>query len=660
MLKRSLIIWTALVLLFSALIAYAQPTSPPRMMLPVGTIQGHPLLDSAFEMLEEGNIFVERYNKLAHRHVVVRYQLGVPYFFGGKLERLIGRPRSAWQDSKFFVNGRIYVYGFDCHGLTQWIYKSNGWRHPEKISDTFKDRGNEHTRIPLMDVPFDMWRSVLPIGALLSLQGKSGNHIMMYVGTLENYGFTAEEVGSALAPYLHYPLFIQSGNSAAAIHRNERYIEGLNRPWTVYDTDGGVNVCLVGAPQSAAPLSEEAGNLDTRFFDLCGQELLAYDQTEKAAYYGWYPDTAPIQLKNPKVANAKTIPAPTASQPAQAQKAKAQKPAVAKAAATPAPGTYVYNTDVQTLPSGPVKSHPLLDSAFEMLEEGNVFLTRYNELTHQKVVARFSLGVPNFIDGNAQRYLLTPRTADRDNRFFQKGRLYVSGLDNFTFTQWVYQQNGWKHFKSIRTMLDTKLNKDSHIHLKDLPYDEWRNVLPIGALMAMDEDYALHVMMYIGTLENYGFSEGSLPENMRPYLHYPLFIHCGLSPAAVERNKQYIKSLNRRWKIYDTNGGVSVCMVGVPDSAAPVVGQIGKKDIHGFDGIGQELSILTPGEKATFYGWYPDTAPQPLKKPKQVNTVTIVSPEATPSRAPEAETTTAPAQSTSPEAEATPTASWGQ
>lgn len=598
------------------------PACPEKVFLPTGTIRQHPLLDSAFEMLEQGNVFVERYNRLAHQNVVVRYQYGVPYFFGGRVERLLGFPRSAWQNSRFFVKGNIYVYGFDCFGLTQWIYKSNGWHHPEKISDTFNECANLTTRIPLMNVPFDRWREVLPIGALISLEGKYGNHIMLYVGTLHNYGFTGEDVGPALSPYLDYPLFIQSGNSLAAIKRNERYIAGLNRPWKVYDTDGGVCVSLVGVPQEAAPLAGQAGNLAIKFFNLRGQELLAYDISEKLAYYGWYPDTPPVRLRTPKVANAKTIPAPLppAANPAAAGRA-------AKA------GSDACLTDVFTLPSGPIKGHPVLDSAFEMLEEGNLFLTRYNELAKKNVVARHQYGVPFFIGGSAERYILTQQFAGKSDSFFTEGRLYLSGFDSIGFTQWAYRQNGWKHYRSIRSMMDAKTNKTAHIHVKGLPYDQWRTVLPIGALFAMSEGYAHHVMIYIGTLENYGFTEDSLPAELRPYRRYPLFIQCGKSPAAIERNARYIEGLARRWTICNTVGGVNVCMLGVPQSAAPVIGQAGKEDVRGFRLLEQELTVFPLGEKAEYYGWYPDAAPTALSRPKKPNTETIPAPTVPPAAA---------------------------
>lgn len=329
---------TAIMMLLSVMLsntAYAEkkateapkPTPTPRVLdiQKDGPIKANPLLDSAFEMLEKGNLFVERYNQLANRHVVVRFELGVPYFFGGKLCRLLQKPYAAWQNSRYFVEGEKYIYGFDCHGFTKWVYEENGYEHPETIHKAISDYWSRNQHIWVMDVPYEEWHKILPIGALLAIEGNGGNHMMMYVGTLSNYGFTAEEVGKSLAPYLNYPLFIHSGNSLAAVERNQKYIDGLARPWRINNTDGGVNVCIVGIPNDVPPLSGKAGKQEIKYFDLMGQELLAYDLTLKPAYYGWYPTSEPRQLKTPKENNTETIPVPTVHPAIEAPTAKPTK-----------------------------------------------------------------------------------------------------------------------------------------------------------------------------------------------------------------------------------------------------------------------------------------------------------------------------------------------
>lgn len=614
----------AALLAVTACAAASTPAAPPPAGkgLAAGDIEPHPLLDSAFEMLEEGNVFVDRYNRLAGRQVVVRYRYGVPYFFGGKKEKLLLYPRAAWQDSRFFVSGQTYVYGFDCHGLTQWVYQANGWDHPKKIADTFGEQPVSGVRIPLMDIPFEAWHTVLPIGALLSIKGEHSNHIMMYVGTLRSYGFAGDGTDADLRPYLDYPLFIQSGYSPAAVRRNGQYIAQLNRPWKIYDTDGGVCVTIVGVPQQAAPLSAQAGHAAVRYFEVEGQELPVYDLSEKLAYYGWYPDTPPKALRTPKIANTRTLSGPGAG-PAAAPAGRATS---ADAAA------HTYGAGMLTLPSGPIQTHPVLDSAFEMLEEGNLFLRRYNELTGQTVVPRHQYGAPYLIGGDTERYLWAQRPAARSDSFFIEGQLYLGGFDSIGFTRWAYGQNGWRHPRGIRGITDMGRPIAGRIPLQHLPFDQWRTALPIGALFAVSEGAAHHIMLYIGTLENYGFTEDSLPPDMRPYLHYPLFIQCGKSPAAVRRGAAYIEALARAWPIRNTNGGVCVAMAGVPQQAAPVIGQAGGQAVRGFRLMGQEVTVVTLSEAAACAGWYPDGAPRPLRQPKKVNTETQPVPHAVKAR----------------------------
>ena len=52
-----------------------------------------------------------------------------------------------------------------------------------------------------------------------------------------------------------------------------------------------------------------------------------------------------------------------------------------------------------TAAAAEVEASPVLDAAFSMLEAGNPFLTRYNELTGSGVEAVFELGAPYFFGG---------------------------------------------------------------------------------------------------------------------------------------------------------------------------------------------------------------------------------------------------------------------
>ncbi len=260
------------------------------------------------------------------------------------------------------------------------------------------------------------------------------------------------------------------------------------------------------------------------------------------------------------------------------------------------------------LPDGPVRAHPVLASAFEMLEEGNFFLQRYNELTGSKVAARFPSGAPYLPGGESDRYILKQRPASRSDGFFEEGKLYLGGFDKIGFTRFVYKRSGLRHDRFIRGLLDADTRGVYRMDLKNLPPDKWREVLPVGALLAHREGPWYHVMIYIGTLQNYGFIEEELPAALRPCLQYPLFIRCDESPAAARRNEKVIEALARDWPIYNTNGGVHVCIAGVPAEAAAVVGQGTRHELRGFELAGQELMLFELGAGADFCGWYPQNA----------------------------------------------------
>ena len=100
-----------------------------------------------------------------------------------------------------------------------------------------------------------------------------------------------------------------------------------------------------------------------------------------------------------------------------------------------------------------VERSKLLDAAFSMLEEGNDFVRRYNEMTGAEVTATFVDGCPYFFGGKADDETTLTRLFSRaplyskreiweQTRFYDKGSYYLYGLDCSGFTQWVYAGGG--------------------------------------------------------------------------------------------------------------------------------------------------------------------------------------------------------------------------
>ena len=73
------------------------------------------------------------------------------------------------------------------------------------------------------------------------------------------------------------------------------------------------------------------------------------------------------------------------------------------------------------------------------------------------------------------------------------------------------------------------------------PFEQMKDTLQVGDLFAMKHPYSTyrHIMMYIGTLRDFGFTPEETPE-LAPYLDYPLVAHCGTHPQYGERFQRFI------------------------------------------------------------------------------------------------------------------------
>ena len=224
-------------------------------------------LDAAFTMLEEGNSLLLRYNAATGSDIKPLLPLGVPYFWGG---RSIGMVRqrlpeynttTAWQSSPvYYHKGTPYLSGFDCVGFVKATCQLAG--HPIRdalrnlIIREYHNRG-EHVWCKADDpIPQD-WKKVaekLEIGDILVLF-HPGEHVMMYAGTLRQYGYTEESLPAA-ADYLDNPLMIQCGEDPFYYLRLTEYIQssGDARVARATPPDGGVNFTLLGVPFDAAEL----------------------------------------------------------------------------------------------------------------------------------------------------------------------------------------------------------------------------------------------------------------------------------------------------------------------------------------------------------------------------------------------------------------------
>ncbi len=250
--------------------------------------------------------------------------------------------------------------------------------------------------------------------------------------------------------------------------------------------------------------------------------------------------------------------------------------------------------------SAQVQRHPELDAAFSMIEEGNPFLERYNQLTGADIQARYEYGVPYFFGGKKVDDLMKIKKPIETTRYYNPKRAYVYGFDCTGFTQWINKQTGKPEHDSLSGMI-LKYAKyaNNHLPIKDLPFETLHEHLQVGDFL-VGKHRSRHIMMYIGTLEDYGFTAETALE-AKDYLNYPLVIHSGANPFYPERYQRYIEENNL--KATTTNGGVCVSIVGVPASGMPHSVESNKETYFYFDLNGYQLTLYDV-TTATSYVWF--------------------------------------------------------
>ena len=254
----------------------------------VKLVERSALLDAAFSMLEKGNPFLDAYNEITGAGVEARFELGLPYFFGGKHDQKVNgellvfsrepdyAKRKCWENTHFYRKNSYYLYGFDCSGYTQWIHSEVGLPEHDKLDAMINKYGKYGSKNHVYshrngkEMPaYSELAATLQVGDLLV--GKKGaRHIMMFIGTLREYGFTAE-TAPELADYLDYTLVIHCGPNPdygarmqqfLDAHADDEYYKGVLIP------NGGVNVSIIGIPMEDAPHHGEDGGETYAWFEL--------------------------------------------------------------------------------------------------------------------------------------------------------------------------------------------------------------------------------------------------------------------------------------------------------------------------------------------------------------------------------------------------------
>ena len=212
----------------------------------------------------------------------------------------------------------------------------------------------------------------------------------------------------------------------------------------------------------------------------------------------------------------------------------------------------------------------VLDAALSMLEEGNPFLVRYNQENHTNIEARFPLGCPYFWGGRRVNRILQKASPDQNSDYYKKDKQYLYGLDCVGLTRWALNQAGYADHDAISNLLNTALYKDFGITgVKKSSGPKRVSRLQVGDLGALQHaDGGFHIVMFIGTLVDFGYTRKNLPEELVPYLTWPLVIHCTGSSDYYERYRRFLEESGET-DVLPPFGGVIVSLLDVPAEAAP-------------------------------------------------------------------------------------------
>lgn len=241
-----------------------------------------PLVESALTLLPADDPFLARYNALTGAEVTAQFPQGVPYLFGGKKDSLVYsrypdyNSVEGWQDSDYYRKGLFYFGGFDCGGFITHVRQENGLSALPGLSGLLYEylnygksyvyTSNSHCPNPML--PTAELKDTLAPGDLLVVHHGS-YHVMMYIGTLRDFGFTEAEA-PALADYLDYPLVIHCGGSPVYGARFQQMIDEQPGCAHMTTTDGGVQVSIFGVPRAAADVHEHVQQTDYDYFLLAG------------------------------------------------------------------------------------------------------------------------------------------------------------------------------------------------------------------------------------------------------------------------------------------------------------------------------------------------------------------------------------------------------
>ena len=247
--------------------------------------------------------------------------------------------------------------------------------------------------------------------------------------------------------------------------------------------------------------------------------------------------------------------------------------------------TFSAEAELSGFPMDRVQYSPVYENSLCMLEEDSLFVARYDDTADSLMEVTLPLGVPYYYAGGTESKFLKRFFPTTTTHYYLHEHMYLCGLDCVGMTRLVYEKSGLERHPSIVDILHRGV---AHGALSGNDPCRWPMLLQPGDLIGVKHG-TYHVMMYLGTLRMFGWTEANAGE-AAPLLDEPLVIHCGGNPFYYDRYQDYIREMGYR-NTYPPDGGVTVSVIRRTDADAP----------HSTD---------TSWGK--HFGWYNITESQPL------------------------------------------------